>query len=424
MAAFAADLGVEANIPEGFEPDHDEHPTITWRNMPGRTNPVARIANAILKGLGELAQLDEPSEFRKMAGLATSLAFARVVVLPLLALHDFQRSGSPKKSWHAGEAFRLLTDDAVVALPSLWDARRLLRRDLLRRMRPENQRNLLLARRPTLDSRRQRAVEASSPISTRSGGLTDEREAASRSRFRTSNELEDPSDPRDESVLMEGHWSDAAEPEAEHGWPVPDDDEEVRYLLTLRADSLREVGSPDRMSALNRQLSALRTISTREHAKSERWLPTVLGWCSAAIEELRRSTEKKNDGKSAPRFDSALWLDTLETETPWWMDWSEIALQFLLGPIPSRHANADAERGTLVYYADDYLRHSLDMLDEILSIDPSACIRSRLRETFRCGHLLQVARLACVYPSHRLCTVFGLGSGQETQNFKGCSTTR
>jgi hypothetical protein len=362
-----ADSGAESETAAEFEPNADEHPVITWMRLPGRLNAAARIADSIVKGLVEQAQRDDPQAFRKVAGVATSLGFARVAVLPLLALHDCRKGQGTQQPWQVEEAIRLLTDGVVTTLPSLSDARRLLRRAILGVVSVDRQALLVDAVREAILDENLRLAELSDFSGTEV--LADEERRGIES-ARVSGELDDPSDPRAAGFRMDAGWSDEQEPEPDHGWPGSEDDAAVRYLLTVRPDALGKVGSPDRASALERQLDALGAVLSREVATSSQWRPRVLRWCGVAIEELRRASEKNNEDDGDARFDSTSWLRVLEDRAPWWSDWAEVALQALSGPVCDRHFEAGLESGFLVHHEDDELWPSLNLLDDLLAIDP------------------------------------------------------
>ena len=70
----------------------------------------------------------------------------------------------------------------------------------------------------------------------------------------------------------------------------------LHHLVT--SSKTAEAPSPEEPD-FARQIQALKTVLGRPEAKTERWLGTMLGWCSELVQSLRDYAESLKLGKSS-----------------------------------------------------------------------------------------------------------------------------
>jgi hypothetical protein len=369
MADFAQQSGVAIDYEQTYSPNFDEDPRISSLQGAASGSPIVHIATAIEQGLRELILLDDPEPFRNLAALAVSLRFAGVVVMPLLALYDAMRGSDSRKDWHDAEASTLLRNEAVRGLKSLSDVRRLLTRLLIPSLDQSQLAELGEGIRRSSLPDRQRVAELAD---LRDAGVLTASEAEQVDESLMAGEIPQSKDPRQNPLFSTADWEDSEAPEPEGtGWPHPEDDDHVRYLMrpmddTEKADAIK------RSESLTRQLEALNVVLFREEARSETRIGMTLLWCNLAIKELRRSVERPNDDEEAENLTALFWHETLEKRAKWWRQMAEAAMDRLSRVVPANHAGNERTGPMLVTFSDDVVRNSLELLDKLLAIEAAA----------------------------------------------------
>jgi len=366
-AALANQLGVAMDPDQPYAPDFDEDPRISCRRAPGRASPIVHVAIAVEQGLRELTLLDDPEPFRRLAALAISLRFAGVVTMPLLALYDAIRGTDSRKDWHTPLAFTLLRDEAVRGLKNLSDVRRLLVRLLISSLDQSQRAELAESIRRSMLPDAQRLAELAE---LRDAGVLTASEAMQVDESIAAGEVWEATDPRQSPLFSDAHWESSEVPEAENtGWPYPEDESHVRFLMRPVPEA-EKADATKRAEWLARQLEVLGVVLLRDEARSETWIGMTLGSCRSAVEELRRSVERPNDDERHEKLASPIWYETVEKDAKWWRQMAEAALGQLSRGVPASHAQNDRTGPLLTYMSDDVVYNSLELLDELLAIDP------------------------------------------------------
>jgi hypothetical protein len=72
----------------------------------------------------------------------------------------------------------------------------------------------------------------------------------------------------------------------------------------------------------------------------------------------------------AQKLSSATWRETLDRNAPWWGQMADAAIARLGAPLPESHAKKEMKESRLSWMSGDPILHSLELLDDILAIDP------------------------------------------------------
>ncbi len=359
---FAKARGVELDNGAEFVPDHDQEPRVTTLDNHDDEHPLARIRLAMEQTLSQLSAADDGSAFQALTDRATETGFARVIAIPLLVLYDAATRPGSARGWHETEIVRLLASPTVTALASLQDVRRLLRRQLPITLAGETKARLA-------DAIRQAGLPDGVLIRELSDlgawqVLTPE-ELEQLARAAETNDLWEPTDPRTEPLFRVGPIP--TQPRRESGWPYAEDEEHIRVLHHLVTSSkTAEAPSPEEPD-FARQIQALKTVLGRPEAKTERWLGTMLGWCSELVQSLRDYAESLRP--PSERLTPQTWEELLNTHAPWWREMAELALNTLSGPVPEHHVGKTLDR-TMSWSFGDPIRCAADLSDAVLSIEP------------------------------------------------------
>ena len=71
------------------------------------------------------------------------------------------------------------------------------------------------------------------------------------------------------------------------------------------------------------------------------------------------------------KLSSATWRETLDKNAPWWTQLVDAAIERLNAPLPESHAKKEMKESRLSWMSGDPILHSLDLLDDVLAIDPN-----------------------------------------------------
>ncbi|MEX2119725.1 MAG: hypothetical protein WD847_09030 [Pirellulales bacterium] len=74
----------------------------------------------------------------------------------------------------------------------------------------------------------------------------------------------------------------------------------------------------------------------------------------------------------ARQLSSATWRETLEREAPWWTKMGDAAITRLGAPVPESHVKRELTESRLSWDSGDPLLNALQLLDDILAIDPAS----------------------------------------------------
>ncbi|HEX4129569.1 MAG TPA: hypothetical protein VHZ24_05965 [Pirellulales bacterium] len=433
---FAKALGVQLDDGGEFVPNHDEEPRVTTLDNHDDEHPLVRTRLAIEQTLSELAAEADGSAFQVLADRAVETKFAAVIAIPLLVLYDAATKPGAARAWHEAEIVRLLASPQVMELASLQDVRRLLRRQLPTTLAGE-------AKAQLADAIRQAGLPAAVQIRELSDlgawqVLTPE-EQEQLARAAETEDLWEPTDPRAEPLFHVGPIP--TQPRRESGWPYAEDEEHIRVLYNLVTSSkTAEAPSPEEPE-FARQIQGLKTVLARPEAKTERWLGTMLGWCSELVHSLRHYAESLRP--PSERLTPQTWEGLLNTHAPWWREMAELALNTLSGPVPEHHVGKTLDR-TMSWSFGDPIRCAADLLDAVVSIEPVspfAELQSRLVATvtqqwngwppFTKGTVLSSLRtwlrlpfLPCGRCSQRLCKRRPIPSWSATPSRRCCNWRR
>lgn len=372
LKSIAQSLNTPFADDEEFSPEFDQEPRITTLDQDAET-PIAQVAAAVMAALQQLADLDDPAGFRRLADAAVQTQFSALAVLPLLTLYDALQGIIHVKPWHMAEISRLLTNATIAEFESIDDVRRLLRRGVPADYDQRSKEAMAAAIRGANVEDHTRTRELSD-IGTWGVLTSEEREAVSRAT--AADEISTPADPRQEPLVTSGRSHLPDRPPSATGWPHPEDDELVRLLARGVTES--EAPNYDEATALNLRLQALDVLVKREAALEDEWLGRVLGWCHGAIERLRESVANQNGGQ----VNSQTWREALDQRAGWWMRVAEAALNRLKAAVPQSHTKEITQR--LSWFSGDPIMNAFELLDELLAIDsslPFDALQNQLTET-------------------------------------------
>lgn len=366
ICRLAKALGDKLDDDAEFVPNHDEEPRVTTLADRDDEHPIVRTRLAIDLTFGELAAANGGSEFQTLANIAIETRFAAVIAIPLLVLYDAATKPGAKRNWHEAEILRLLSHAHVMELSSLQDVRRLLRRQLPTTIARESRVRLANAIR-----------QAAVPSELQTRELSDLRDwqvltpqdLEGIAHAEEVDDLPEPIDPRTEPQFHVGRGPIPSQPRRDSGWPYAEDEEHFRVLQNLLTSSQPTEALRPQEPGFARQIEAINVLFARPEAKTERWLGTMLGWCSELVNRLRHYAESL--GEPGERVNPQAWEEVLNSHAPWWHEMAESSLQVLSGPAPHHHFGKTLDL-TLTWSFGDLILGAADFMDAVLSIDPAS----------------------------------------------------
>jgi hypothetical protein len=347
-----------------FELKHDDGPDVWYFGREDRTESRCVVAQHVEQALREAAALQNGEVFQVLADKLATSGFAIAIGLLLSVLLDCINGELAYHPWHGDQATGLLLYGAVQQNASLSSLRRLLRAAIVPPPAlPTAQGIAQLIR----DAEHLGDWRYNELADLASWGVLTEDEERKIAQIKEKGELYAPIDRRKEPAVRRSGLI-PTRPRAQPEWSHREDHEYIEELSKLRSQPNLTAPSGEFEADLMQRLAGLKVVLSREESKGERWRGEILGWCHAALTDLKywRLLQFGRD----PRHDSLSteeWQELLQSHAPWWQSQVENAIENLRAGPPEDHRKGHT--GSLAWGSNDPILQSLSYLDEVLAVE-------------------------------------------------------